>query len=144
MIDPAEIVIRPRPPWPPSRELIVTLVALAFVFPFLAFLRVPIVVLIVLAMLAVGGIGYRAWNQSRVAYLVGPYHFGYLNPGGARHTWPTTELVKITKATRPMAFGREAFYVLVGRDGRALMAIRPSLITAEDLEKFWTTLGSRP
>lgn len=144
MGDPDELVIHPRPLYPPSRERIMGLVAYAFVIPLMVVLRLPIYLVIGLTMLAIAGIAYRAWNESRFAYLVGPYHFGYVGPSGTRRTWPSTELQKVATTSRPTAFGRENFYVLVGRDGRGLMSVRPSLITAEDLEKFWTRLGARP
>ena len=141
--DAGELVIRPRPLLRRGDQ-IVSLIALAFVFPFLIVMHVPAVLFALLAVLAVSAIGYRAWLETRFAYVVGPYHFGYISARGARRTWPASDLAKIASAARPTAFGRENFYVLLGQDGRTLMAIRPSLISAEDLEKFWTRLGSRP
>jgi hypothetical protein len=138
-----ELVIRPRPLLRRA-DRIVSLVALAFVFPFLVVMHVSVVLLGLLAVLALSAILYRAWLETRFAYVVGPYHFGYIGANGARRTWPASDLVKIDSTTRPTAFGRENFYLLVGKDGQALMSVRPSLITAEDLEKFWTRLGSRP
>jgi len=138
-----ELVIRPRPLLRRGDQ-IVSLIALAFVFPFLVVMHVSLALLALLAVLAVAAIGYRAWLETRFAYLVGPYHFGYVSARGARRTWPASDLAKIASATRPTAFGRENFYVLVGQDGRTLMSIRPSLISGEDLERFWARLGTRP
>lgn len=144
MSGPDEFVIRPRPLFPPSRERLMGLVAYALVVPLMIVVGLPLYVVIGLTMLAVAGIAYRAWNESRFAYLVGPYHFGYVTPSGTRRTWPISELQKVARTSRPTAFGRETFYVLVGRDGRGLMPVRPSLISAADLERFWTRLGTRP
>jgi hypothetical protein len=144
LIDPTEQRFPPRPAFPPSRETVLVALVLAFLIAGQAVFSRSLRTTVLLSAVAIVALVYRSWTRSRGAYIVGPDYFGLIDAAGRRRTWPKSDIGNVEPVRRRGAFGPERAYLIIDKDDRPLMAVRPALMPEGALDPFWERLGTHP